>query len=653
MNYPQIQGLNPNSVNLNSSPYPVQDHQSKLKDILQFGVPVAGSLLGGAVGGPVGMVAGGAGASALLNYLGGGRKGQNPIQAAEQDALFSLLGMGVGKVAGPLVGKVAGKIPFPTFSKVGSEVASGGANFEGKLLSGAGSEVRSNWLDDFLQNIGGTSKPGGGKLGSLGTDIRENVFRPAVKNGAGYEGDVQNIRNLGENLGFEGGPRSWSKQINDMKILMNDSIKSDVSKLKTPIPVQDWASTFGKHMSADDTYDKAFNPTYNKALQEQFMKLMDAAKGGPAGLDRLKSILSKDLYGGVVTEKKAAKLVTVKTIKELMGQYGPPGYTELNQAQNLLNPLATGAQKEADRSFSAPFVGGLGSGIKGGFKAAQDFAGRTAQDLGEAGQTTAGLASKPIFTALGAGVGGVANMGQSDQQQSSPESTTMGYAKQLGVPEDHVSPDGAWVYDGQSSQWVKNPLYQAQGAQGQAGEAAQTPTTANSLQDPNVLASLALKLAIAGKTKESDQLIQLSNLFKGLQPKLTTDQQNKKAQLTGALGIVDELEAEYGKVIKQGLGGNPLSGFGGIMGGKIIGGNEATIYDNLRKGTLAPIIRSLGEKGALSDNDVKRAIALLPPAGTNPQVAAKQFDEIRIILSGSKQSYNTPTSNLDSSPATP
>ena len=60
-------------------------------------------------------------------------------------------------------------------------------------------------------------------------------------------------------------------------------------------------------------------------------------------------------------------------------------------------------------------------------------------------------------------------------------------------------------------------------------------------------------------------------------------------------------------------------------------------YTGAVKGTLSPIIRAFGDRGALSEGDVNRALALMPSIGTtgwadSPDVALKKFEYVLRIL---------------------
>lgn len=71
---------------------------------------------------------------------------------------------------------------------------------------------------------------------------------------------------------------------------------------------------------------------------------------------------------------------------------------------------------------------------------------------------------------------------------------------------------------------------------------------------------------------------------------------------------------------------------------------DAVKLEALLTGTLAPIIRSLGEKGTLAEGDVVRAMALMPKLTDRPEVAKGKIDQIRTIL-GKARDRNLGTKN--------
>jgi len=73
---------------------------------------------------------------------------------------------------------------------------------------------------------------------------------------------------------------------------------------------------------------------------------------------------------------------------------------------------------------------------------------------------------------------------------------------------------------------------------------------------------------------------------------------------------------------------------------------KIALLDSYIKGTLAPMIRSLGEKGSLSDTDVKRAMALMPtmfPIPDSKEVAMGKIKQINDILDRVRKKPSAPS----------
>ena len=59
--------------------------------------------------------------------------------------------------------------------------------------------------------------------------------------------------------------------------------------------------------------------------------------------------------------------------------------------------------------------------------------------------------------------------------------------------------------------------------------------------------------------------------------------------------------------------------------------------EKLINGTLAPIVRSLGEKGNLSDTDIKRARELFARLTDRADVAWQSFGELKKLIANAKR----------------
>ena len=64
--------------------------------------------------------------------------------------------------------------------------------------------------------------------------------------------------------------------------------------------------------------------------------------------------------------------------------------------------------------------------------------------------------------------------------------------------------------------------------------------------------------------------------------------------------------------------------------------NTMSAYKAISKGTVSPLLRKLGEKGALSDGDVKRGEQLQPSPYDTPEQAAAKIAELRALFEKAK-----------------
>lgn len=110
-----------------------------------------------------------------------------------------------------------------------------------------------------------------------------------------------------------------------------------------------------------------------------------------------------------------------------------------------------------------------------------------------------------------------------------------------------------------------------------------------------------------------------------------------RQQIEAGLGVLTDLrELAIGDDgVFQGVPSNLIGRFAVGLGnsiGALVGteGSEArSVYADLSRGTIAPLIRSLGESGSLSDGDVSRALGLLPETGALPTSGREAEQKLR------------------------
>lgn len=120
--------------------------------------------------------------------------------------------------------------------------------------------------------------------------------------------------------------------------------------------------------------------------------------------------------------------------------------------------------------------------------------------------------------------------------------------------------------------------------------------------------------------------------------KLSANQQKDITKLGQAENIIQQIEAGLSQA---GLSDNLAQGT--ILGtyrnyiGSRISDEQAKIYKSQRDGYVANLAKALGEVGTLSDQDVKRAIALIPDLTDTNYTASEKIRRLRELLSANKQ----------------
>jgi hypothetical protein len=126
----------------------------------------------------------------------------------------------------------------------------------------------------------------------------------------------------------------------------------------------------------------------------------------------------------------------------------------------------------------------------------------------------------------------------------------------------------------------------------------------------------------------------------------SADDLKRKQSVDSALGLLNDLKKLQGDIdesgVIPGVGSNMLArlanGVGNAIGAVV--GTEASdaraVFRDLSRGTIAPLVRTLGDAGALSDGDVERALALLPDNGgllpDSTRLAGAKLDELEQIF---------------------
>jgi hypothetical protein len=139
--------------------------------------------------------------------------------------------------------------------------------------------------------------------------------------------------------------------------------------------------------------------------------------------------------------------------------------------------------------------------------------------------------------------------------------------------------------------------------------------------------------------------------------RLTTNARTMVDSFKGVAAVAQRIQALMQEVYPQqgGLMERMAGGFQRYVGAKLQTFPQATELDSLIRGTLAPTIRALGEKGTLNEGDTKRALALMPVMTDSADVAwrkVKQLNELFATIQTSMVGgiYKSKTSGINLKP---
>lgn len=608
MAYQTIQGLRPGSVNLNSQParqqVQPQRKQGKGKGLLQFAVPTLTAILGGLVGGPPGALAGGAGGAGLLNLLGGGREGESPQGAALKDVLYSLAGLGAGRVAGPIIGKALGK-------GVGK-------------ITGEGTE----------------------QVSKLGTKITAAAGRPKVDVSPFMAREEGRLTNLGTQLGLKGSARSKLEKLPSVFDDLDAQVKGLLGTKQVPVKLASLNKNFKTALG--ETNYLVGDKTYQKSLSEMQKRVGTIASGKTAFADdiyKLKSKLRNELgpafkkegVGTSLQPKEEVKLALFRSLKTTLDDIDP-AIRQLNQVEADLFPISKGLAKAATEKTGLPILGSI-PGMTGPRQALQDLTGRaigTAPQAARQGMTAGAIG--------GAALGGLPN--EPNQPPAIPEETTMGQQGANFVSEvsDNGSqllrnPDTGEILTGDGKyRW--NPQVDDWEAIQGAEQGLEAGTDAASQ-----LRALIEQRALSGDLKNlGSQISALNTLY----PQEETKQSEQDVFIDKAVDNIDNILG------KEQAGYGPLAGRGaslslGVAGGAGVSSNVVDL--NERYSLLKLNILRAYQGARISDADFKLAQLYTPSISDTENTARVKLQTLREILTGRQQNplpiEQAPTSGLE------
>lgn len=133
---------------------------------------------------------------------------------------------------------------------------------------------------------------------------------------------------------------------------------------------------------------------------------------------------------------------------------------------------------------------------------------------------------------------------------------------------------------------------------------------------------------------------------------IVPDEQKAEVALRPALSVVDRLEELGEDIFSAESFGERLRRVPQLAADQLTQADaNIALYTSTIEGTLAPIVKALGESGTLTDQDIKRVNGLLPkvfPVPDSREVAEQKFRQIREFLSAKlkKRSQGSRSDNV-------
>jgi hypothetical protein len=121
--------------------------------------------------------------------------------------------------------------------------------------------------------------------------------------------------------------------------------------------------------------------------------------------------------------------------------------------------------------------------------------------------------------------------------------------------------------------------------------------------------------------------------------KITEGQKTGIKDFAMIQNVLNRTDALIQKVYPKSGGALDVGRLTRPVGAMLQTNTDAELLDGFIKGTLAPVIRSLGEKGTLANQDVERAIGLMPKLSDSVDVARGKIKQIRELIQNNKQVF--------------
>lgn len=465
----------------------------------------------------------------------------------------------------------------------------------------------------------------GGKATELGQTARKSVLNPQAKADPFYSNTQEELTKVAEKVGLKGSAADQLKQLPQVFEGVQSKIKGMLGKTKV---TQNEALDVFKNKLAETTDYVAGDTTWNKIVKEMTNKVSKlGSEFSDEALYKLKSELGtnlKKVFGKPqMTPKEQARMALYDSLKDVL-DVKVPGIKDLNSIERQLYELAPGLVASSKEKIIAPIIGQL-QGIPGLREGMQRLTDKTGRAL-ETGGGLIDTLTKPLQSS---GAQNVLNQAlQRGMGQEVPQEPVK--APQGAVPEqtqeETLSPGGQWKWDAQTNDWVKNEAYQAQ---------APTATTGGMDQLQKIIPMLMIQDLQKTGGKNIPELKTIMDTSKG--PVISAAEKTAVKSANDGLDLVDTLYTQYQKVQSKGLtaqssGLGRLGGIKGSLASLSQNDPDAAAYDATKKAFLSKLSRATGEKGVLTDQDIKRIESAIPDFYDTPQTADTKTKLVKQII---------------------
>lgn len=487
------------------------------------------------------------------------------------------------------------------------------------LLGGAGGLVIPGLL-------GGVSK-GLEKLGGFGKELRKGIIAPKVAvSPKTPEQEMALVERLGSiskkyGIGFTGSAKAIRDKVNVAYNKISERLGQVLSKSQKGIGVKRLTNLIRKELEENGEYFIPGDKTYERLLDRELKLIAKQSKTGKipvSTLFRIKNELGKKLnrvfriergeLQGVVPITGQVRRDIWSVLDNIITKIEPKA-KDITRDLSVLHQVSPGLAKQVGRTLRVPFAGTRVT--------ARPYQAVT-ERLGALLEKAGGLSALPE---------GLQNYLSQKLTSINQRLTTFGLptvgeftGRQFFLP------------------------YQPPGERGRQlpmPEQLPVPTSFLSPQEELQLVEeepiLTREEAVMLMAMYPKQASLIKSIYDLSQPKLSAQERDAINSAIGGLNILNTLQQSYNQLIRVGLtarspGLGRLGGLSGTLASIAQSSPEAAAYNDTKQAFLSILSRATGERGVLTDYDIKRIEKAIPDFYDTPQTAERKWQMIRDII---------------------